>query len=259
MQVEHLKEFLEAKYHKYSELWFIDTDPISIPHKFSKIQDIEISSFLSAVIAWGQRKTIINNATKLMELMENDPHNFILHSSKKDLHRFEGFVHRTFNGTDCMWFIEKLKSIYGKHQSLEDYYLENTTLDTYSAQHQISDFKARFMHGAPARTKKHLASPAVGSTAKRINMWLRWMVRKDAYGIDFGIWNKLSPSKLYLPLDVHTARVGRALGLINSTQDNWKTVEELTENCRKLCPLDPVKYDLALFGIGAFESDFTLP
>jgi uncharacterized protein (TIGR02757 family) len=251
MDKKLLKEYLDEKYAKYSADWFIETDPISIPHRFTRKQDIEIAAFLSAIIAWGQRKTIINNANLLMHLMEDDPYNFILNHSIKERERFKHFVHRTFNGTDCVWFTRKLQEIYQENIDLEAYFLKGEPSDDVAR--KISSFKLKFMSGAENRTVKHLADPLKGSTAKRLNMFLRWMVRKDEFGIDFGIWKGLKSKSLYIPLDVHTARVGRKLGLLKRTQNDWKAVEELTLSCLKLDANDPVKYDFALFGIGAFN------
>lgn len=256
---EELYMFLEEKYDQYNRSSFIEADPISIPHQFSKKEDIEISGFLAATIAWGQRVTIIRNANKLMELMDNGPHDFVLNHSAKELKRLAPFVHRTFNGVDCVYFIQALKNIYLKHGGLEQVF--SVTADV---KHSISNFKKIFFElKHAARTMKHVSDPVAGSSAKRINMFLRWMVRKDRRGVDFGIWGPpsnsprrgegLRPEILCCPLDIHTGNVARKLGLLKRKQNDWLAVEELTNNLRSFDPIDPVKYDFALFGLGAFE------
>ncbi len=259
MQFSELRDFLEEKYNQYNRTSFIETDPISIPHQFSRKEDIEISAFLTATIAWGQRKSIINNANKLMTLMDNAPHEFILNAKEKDLKPFEKFVHRTFNGTDTIFFILSLQNIYKKHRRLEKVFRGK------DAKEAIIHFrKVFFSIPYPNRTLKHISNPAENSAAKRINMFLRWMIRKDKRGVDFGIWNNiptlqrgqggfLSSKKLMMPLDVHSGNVARKLGLLIRTQNDWKAVEELTNNLKTFDAKDPVKYDFALFGLGAFE------
>lgn len=245
---------LDAKVLQYNHPDFIGTDPIQIPRRFSKKEDIEIAGFLSSVIAWGQRTTIINNANRLMEKMDNSPHDFILNFRESDLKPFTQFVHRTFNGDDALAFLHSLRRIY-----LEKDGLEFTLADAFSTEFENpgsgwNRFKIEFFKSPHLkRTEKHLPDPLKGSAAKRMNMYLRWMVRSDANGVDFGIWKSIKPAQLYLPLDVHTSRVARKLGLLTRKQDDWKAVVELTENLRKLDPEDPVKYDFALFGLGAFE------
>jgi len=244
-----LKEFLEEKTELYNRKKFIESDPISIPHRFTLKQDIEISAFLSATIAWGQRKSIIANAGKLMKLTGDSPYDFVLSANKKQLEKFSDFKHRTFNSTDVQQFISALKKIYSKHNSLE-----NAFLSGKNNEERISDFHSEFTsYFTESRTKKHIADPARGSAAKRINMFLRWMVRKDKNEVDFGIWNKIKPSELYCPLDLHSGNVARKLGLLKRAQDDWRAVEELTVNLRKFDSADPVKYDFALFGLGVFE------
>jgi uncharacterized protein (TIGR02757 family) len=244
-----LQSFLEEKYIKYNRLDFIESDPISIPHQFTKKEDIEIAGFLAATIAWGQRVTIINNANKLMKLMGNSPHDFILSAKEKDFKRFDGFVHRTFNGTDVAFFMKSLKNIYVKHGGLEKVFSKPNCSDA------IMNFRTTFFSiEHPHRTMKHVSSPAANSSAKRLCMYLRWMIRKDKQGVDFGIWNSnLIPSDLMCPLDVHSGNVARKLGLLKRTQNDWKAVDELTINLRKFDAKDPVKYDFALFGLGVFE------
>lgn len=239
-------EFLEEKYHLYHQNDFIPDDPISIPHQFSKKEDIEIAAFLSAIIAWGQRKTILNNANKMMAFMDYSPHDFILNHTEKDYKQLEGFVHRTFNSTDLMVFFSNLQSIYLNHGGLEACFQSEKEISK-----QLSDFKALFFSKYDIkRTHKHLADPLKGSSAKRLNMFLRWMVRNDSKEIDFGIWKSLNPSDLMLPLDIHTATVGRKLGLLKRKQNDWKAVEEITAALRDYDKSDPVKYDFALFGMG---------
>jgi uncharacterized protein (TIGR02757 family) len=239
-------EFLEEKYHFYHQSDFIPDDPISIPHQFSKKEDIEIAAFLAATIAWGQRKTILNNANKMMAFMDFSPHDFILNHTEKDYKKIEGFVHRTFNSTDLMVFFSNLQFIYKNQGGLEGCFQTGVNIAS-----QLSNFKELFFTAQNIkRTQKHIADPLKGSTAKRLNMFLRWMVRKDSKGVDFGIWRNLIPSDLMLPLDVHTATVGRNLGLLKRKQNDWKAVEEITMALREFDKEDPIKYDFALFGMG---------
>jgi uncharacterized protein (TIGR02757 family) len=245
-----LKDFLDEKYDLYNRPNFIESDPISIPHSFSKKEDIEIIAFLAATIAWGQRVTIINNARKLADIMGNNPHEFVLNADKKDLNKLIDFKHRTFNGIDAVFFIQSLQNIYRNHNGLEAAFCANAK----SGKEAIINFRETFFSiDHPKRTGKHVSNPASGSSAKRLNMFLRWMVRNDKRGVDFGIWTQLSPALLSCPLDVHTGNVGRKLGLIKRTQNDWKAVDELDSGLRKLDPEDPVKYDFALFGLGVFE------
>lgn len=254
MTKKQLKEILESKTLQYEKEFFIPTDPIQIPHQFSKKEDIEISAFLTSVIAWGQRKTIINNANKLIELMDHAPHDFILNFTDRDLEPFTRFVHRTFNGDDCLHFLNSLQIIYRDNDGLEEILAESFDKDKSEPGSGWARFKDAFFEPEHLkRSEKHLPNPLKGSAAKRMNMFLRWMVRSSESSVDFGIWNKLSPSQLYIPLDVHTSKVARKLGLLKRKQDDWKAVVELTETLRKFDPEDPVKYDFALFGLGAFE------
>lgn len=251
-----LKNFLEEKYDKYNRPDYIDSDPISIPHQFSNKEDIEISGFLAATIAWGQRVTIINNANKLMKLMGNNPHDFILSAKLNDFQKFESFVHRTFNGVDAVFFMRSLQNIYKKHGGLEKVFLTSSiTIAGDSTLNAISNFRKIFFSiEHPNRTGKHVSNPAKNSSAKRLCMYLRWMIRNDKRGVDFGIWkSSLLPSHLMCPLDVHSGNVARKLGLLKRTQNDWKAVEELTTSLRKFDAKDPVKYDFALFGLGVFE------
>lgn len=245
-----LKEFLEEKVSEFNRPAFIADDPISVPHAFSKRQDIEISGFFAAVLAWGQRKTIIRKCGALMQRMDHAPHDFILHHSEQELSRFEDFCHRTFNGTDTLYFIEALRMLYRRHASLEEVFAPREDEDDTGA--GLIRFHELFfsLDAHPHRTRKHLPTPERKSTCKRLNMYLRWMVRQDDNGVDFGIWKKIPASKLVCPCDVHVDRVARKLRLIKRKQTDWLTAIELTRNLRKMDPLDPVKYDFALFGLG---------
>ncbi len=248
-----LKSFLEEKYHLYNQVSFIETDPISIPRLFARKEDIEIAAFLSASIAWGQRVTIIRNANKLVELMDSQPFEFLINSTYKDVKRFGSFVHRTFNGIDCSYFILALSAIYREQGGLEKLFSDGFALDG-TIKTAITSFRESFLSFAPpSRTGKHIANPSAGSSAKRINMFLRWMVRPAKGGVDFGLWNSIPPSALMMPLDVHSGSVARKLGILQRIQNDWQAVEELTANLRLFDPSDPVKYDFALFGLGAFE------
>lgn len=245
-----LKEFLDEKVELYNNKTFIESDPIQIPHLFSLKEDIEIAGFLTATIAWGNRKMIINNAKKMVELMGNSPYDFVIHHSESDLKPLEKFVHRTFNGTDFISFIRSLQHIYQSHNGLEAVFSkENPNL-----QQSISEFKSLFFEiPHEIRTEKHISDPLNGSAAKRINMYLRWMVRNDNKGVDFGIWNSITPAALSCPLDVHSGNVARKLGLLTRKQNDAKALAELDKTLRELAPNDPVKYDFALFGLGVFE------
>jgi uncharacterized protein (TIGR02757 family) len=246
-----LKEFLEEKYDKYNRIDFIASDPISIPHQFTKKEDMEISGFLAATIAWGQRVTIIKNANKLLNLMDHDPHNFIMNVKEKEFKRFADFKHRTFNGVDTIFFIKSLQNIYKNHGGLQqsfNFYGKEDVL-----KNSITKFRELFFSiSHPSRTGKHVSNPSENSASKRLCMYLRWMARKDKRGVDFGIWD-MPTAHLMCPLDVHSGNVARKLGLLKRIQNDWKAVEELTSNLKKLDARDPVKYDFALFGLGIFE------
>ena len=247
-----LKDFLDQKVVQYNHPKFLEDDPLQIPHRFTKKEDIEISGFLTATIAWGNRKSIIKNASGLMDLMDHAPHNFVLDHSEDELAKISAFVHRTFNGTDLHYFIKSLRNIYLNHGGLEGVFKKYQAKRTL--QPAISNFKSVFFElPHPKRTEKHISDPNKGSAAKRINMFLRWMVRDNDTGVDLGIWNSLSPAQLSCPLDVHSGNVARKLGLLSRKQNDAKALEELDTNLRKLDPLDPVKYDFALFGLGVFE------
>jgi len=244
-----LKEFLDTKANQFNNPRFIEHDPVSIPHQYKLTQDIEISGLFAAILAWGQRVTIIRKCKELMAMMDNDPYRFILHHREHDLKPLERFCHRTFNGTDALYFVHALKELYTRHASLEEIFLGGP-------EPTVEQGLVRFHHeffrppDHPHRTRKHLPTPERKSTCKRLNMYLRWMVRRDNKGVDFGIWKKLSPAQLICPCDVHVDRVARKLRLIKRKQTDWQTALELTGNLRKLDPADPVKYDFALFGLG---------
>lgn len=256
MKDNSLKALLDEKVELYNQHDFIELDPVSIPHRYTQKEDIEIAGFLSATIAWGNRISILKNGLRLMEIMDNSPYQFVMGAGEKELKKLNKFVHRTFNDTDCLFFVEALRNIYLNHGGLEASFSKglmktDKDKDIFPA---IMHFRTTFL-SAPhlERSVKHIANPAAGSTAKRINMFLRWMVRKDDKGVDFGIWNSISPSQLCCPLDVHSGRSARKLGLLSRKQNDWKAVVELTENLRQFDANDPVKYDYALFGMGVNE------
>ena len=252
MNSSELKSFLDEKVVQYNTLDFIESDPVQIPHLFSQKEDIEIAGFLSATIAWGNRKMIIKNSHKMMDLMGNAPYDFVMSHSENDLERLENFVHRTFNGQDFASFIRSLKNIYENHDGLESVYAKNQELKTM--QNSISEFKKTFFEiPHQSRTQKHISDPLNNSAAKRINMYLRWMVRQDTKGVDLGIWKSISPASLSCPLDVHSGNVARKLGLLTRKQNDGKALAELDLKLREFDPIDPVKYDFALFGLGIFE------
>lgn len=252
---QRIKEFLDQKVALYNRPNFIELDPISIPHRFDKKQDIEIAGFFAAILAWGQRKTILNKCSELLALMDDAPHDFLVNHSEGDLKAFLGFKHRTFNDVDALYFIHFLSWIYRRHDSLEGAFLIGQTGAVDSMESMLIQFQRHFfsLEDAPSRTKKHISSPATRSACKRINMYLRWMVRQDEQGVDFGIWKGISPAQLICPCDLHVDRVGRKLGLITRKQTDWGTAVELTQVLRSFDPLDPVKYDFALFGLGVEE------
>ena len=248
-----LQELLEMKFHEYNRLAFIEDDPVQIPHAFSKKQDIEIAGFFSATLAWGQRKTIIAKNKELMHLMDNAPHDFILNHQDGDLKKLDHFKHRTFNSTDLLYFIAFLKMHYSRYDSLEEAFTQSGL--TASIEDNLKHFNNYFfsLEYFPSRTRKHVATPERKSACKRINMFLRWMVRTDNQGVDFGIWKTIKPSQLICPIDLHVDRVARKLKLIKRKQVDWQTAVELTEALKKFDPNDPVKYDFALFGLGVNE------
>ena len=252
MNKAKLKEFLDAKVIQYNDPSFIQSDPIQIPHLFSKKKDIEIIGFLVATISWGNRKSIITNGKRLANLMGNSPHDFILHFSERHLEKLDGFVHRTFNADDLAYFLKALQNIYKHHGGLEPVIAKHTSAN--SMQPAIHEFKKTFFElDHLSRTEKHVSDPLKNSAAKRVNMFLRWMVRDDHAGVDFGIWKSISPALLSCPLDVHSGNVARKLGLLTRKQNDGKALLELDTALRGLDPRDPVKYDFALFGLGVFE------
>ncbi|MCB0442867.1 MAG: TIGR02757 family protein [Flavobacterium sp.] len=252
MNQNELKEFLDEKVQLYNHPKFIESDPIQIPHLYSLKEDIEIAGFLTATISWGNRKMIINNSQKLMSKLGNSPYDFVMNHNKNDLEKVSDFVHRTFNGNDCISFIKGLKNIYQNHNGLETVFSKDIKINTL--RQNITNFKTVFFEiDHDYRTQKHISDPMNNSAAKRINMFLRWMVRNDSAGVDLGIWKTISPAKLSCPLDVHSGNVARKLGLLNRKQNDAKALIELDSNLRIMDKNDPVKYDFALFGLGVFE------
>jgi uncharacterized protein (TIGR02757 family) len=280
--VENLKAFLDSKVAQYNQPGFIANDPVCIPHMFSKKQDIEIMGFWAATLAWGQRVTIINKCKQLIALMDGAPHDFIMNHQEPDLKKLLHFKHRTFNDIDTLYFIAFFRYHYERHQSLEDAFIPakspissqpgvmvspsnhggkalapsfDAAQDDSLVERSLNHFRSYFfsLPDFPHRTKKHVSSPSQKSTCKRLNMFLRWMVRKDDNGVDFGIWNQLKMYDLVIPCDLHVDRVARKLNLITRKQTDWQTAVELTERLRAFDPADPVKYDFALFGLGIEE------
>ena len=252
MTTKELKSFLDEKVIEYNTPEFIDSDPVQIPHLFTQKEDIEIAGFLAATIAWGNRKMIIKNSHRMIQLIGESPYDFIMNHQEHHLEQLEGFVHRTFNAIDFAHFIKALQHIYTNHNGLENVFQKHQT--TTSLQPAIHELKKLFFEiPHPQRTTKHISDPLKGSAAKRLNMWLRWMCRQDNNGVDFGIWKNISPSLLSCPLDVHSGNVARKLGLLTRKQNDAKALAELDANLRIMDPKDPVKYDFALFGLGVFE------
>lgn len=250
---KNISSLLNQKVEQYNNPEFIDSDPISIPHMFKRKEDIEISGFLTSVISWGRRAAIIKSARQLMDLMDNSPYDFLINSGDSDLKRFASFVYRTFNSDDCLFLISALRNIYLQSDSLE-----SIATQAFKSNRKMIDVVTALRYAILQtphlkRSEKHLANPQTGSAAKRINMYLRWMVRDDEGGVDFGIWKDIPRSHLMCPLDVHSGNVARKLGLLTRKQNDWKAVEELTAELRTFDPNDPVKYDYALFGMGVFE------
>ncbi len=250
-----IQNFLNALVEQYNQPEFIENDPISIPHQFSKRQDIEIIGFWVAMLAWGQRKTIINKANELIQLMDNAPYDFIRNHKENDRTTFLNFKHRTFQPIDTLYFLEFLQQYYRQHDSLETAFAKHLSPEAENTEAALRGFHEAFfsLPDAPQRTRKHIATPVRKSTCKRLNMFLRWMVRRDEQGVDFGLWKKIEPRQLLIPLDVHVDRVARRLGLLKRKQTDWLAVLELTEALRAFAPDDPVKYDFALFGMGVLE------
>jgi uncharacterized protein (TIGR02757 family) len=252
-----IKQLLDQKVKQYNHIDFIEKDPISIPHLYTKQQDIEIAAFFAAIFAWGNRITIIQKSKELLERMDNAPFEFCTQHQAKDLKKLVGFAHRTFNDTDLLYCIAFFKQHYSTQKSLETAFFKDqkTGKSLKTVEAGLINFKNYFfsLEDAPYRTKKHIASPENGSTCKRLNMFLRWMVRKDQHGVDFGLWKAISPADLIIPIELHVARVSRTFGLISRPQIDWLTALELTEYCRTLDARDPVKYDFALFSLGVTE------
>lgn len=247
---QQLYELLEEKAAFYNNPGFIEKDPINIPHLFTKKEDIEIAGFLTATLAWGQRVTIINKSRELILRMDTAPYDFVMKASEKEIGSLSSFVHRTFQGEDCMYFIHTIQQIYQQHGGLEAAFLQGYEANT-NIKESISQFREVFFSSDHLhRTRKHVPDPQNGSASKRINMYLRWMIRNDEKGVDFGIWKNFKTSDLLCPLDLHSGNVARKLGLLKRKQDDWQAVEELTANLRSFDPADPVKYDFALFGTG---------
>jgi uncharacterized protein (TIGR02757 family) len=248
-----LRDFLNEKADFYNREAFIGRDPIQVPHQFSESSDIEIAAFLTAILSWGRKSTIISNAGKLVSLMAGGPHEFLVNSEDEDLARFLPFVHRTFNGMDCIYFLKRLREIYRHHGGLRTLF-EESYQELGEVSLSIVHFrKIFFQDGNPGRTSKHLPDLERNAGGKRLNMFLRWMVRRDDRSVDFGLWRKIPMSALYIPLDVHTGNVARKLGLLERKQNDWKAVVALTGRLKQFDPGDPVKYDYALYGLGAFE------
>lgn len=249
LKFEELRDFLNEKADQYNAPDFIENDPIQIPHRFSLKQDIEIAGFLAATISWGNRKSIINSADKMLDIMGNSPYDFVMNYSEKDLENIQDkSIHRTFNGQDFSYFIRQFNRIYKENESLESLFKVKEEENNFL--HAIERFRSGFLEAEKHRSHKHISSPYKNSSAKRIIMFLRWMVRKDKRGVDFGIWENIDQKNLSIPLDVHTGNISRKLGLVSRTQNDWKTVEELDIAIRKFDEKDPAKYDFALFGLG---------
>lgn len=251
MNFDELKEYLDFKADQYNHPDFIKSDPIQIPHQYTLKEDIEISAFLTSTVAWGNRKMIINSATKMMQAMGNNPYDFVMNANEYQIEAIDSVVHRTFNTEDFRFFIKSLQNIYQQHQGLEHLFSKDKELNL---QQRISRFKQTFFEMEhPSRTTKHISDPLKGSSSKRINMFLRWMCRNDKKGVDFGLWKSIAPSELSCPLDVHSGNVARSLGILKRKQNDQKALKELDNALRKFDPNDPVKYDFALFGLGVFE------
>ena len=252
MQPSDLHSFLEEKVIQYNRPDFIELDPISIPHQFSQKQDIEIMGFWASILAWGQRKTIINKCNELIDWMGGTPYDFVMNHQDSDLKPFLSFKHRTFNDEDTLYFIRFFRWYYQQHHSLEDAFAQFLSPDDSNVKKAIEGFHNFFfsLEDFPRRTQKHVATPKRNSACKRINMFLRWMVRKDDAGVDFGLWDQIKTSQLVCPCDVHVGRVAQKLGLISTDKYNWKVAESLTKELKLFDAHDPVKYDFALFGLG---------
>jgi len=250
---ENIHSFLDQKALLFNQTSFIETDPIQVPALFTTKENIEISGFLAATLAWGQRPTIIRNAHRLITLTQNNPFEYLMNSDEQDWDVFRDFKHRTFNGTDCIYFMKSLKNIYQNHGGLERVFTEGFLKEESIFSGLVHFRKVFFELEHEHRTEKHVSNVEKGASAKRLNMYLRWMIRSDKNAIDFGLWKQIPASALMLPLDVHTGNVARKLGLLTRMQNDWQAVEEITFKLREFDPEDPIKYDFALFGLGAFE------
>lgn len=253
MSAPEMKLFLEEKFLQFNNPSFIPPDPVSVPHRFTDNRDIEISGFLTATIAWGRRDLFLRCANEMMSLMDESPYDFLMHAGEKDFSRFSSFVYRTFNANDCRCFLEGLRNLFIHHDSLEEVILEGMK-GGLSLKHGLFHLRNEFF-SIPhlKRSEKHFADITGGAAGKRLNMFLRWMVRNDSHGVDFGIWKRINPSMLYIPLDIHSGNSARKLGLLRRKTNDWKAVEELTGILREFDPADPAKYDFALFGLGVNE------
>jgi len=250
---EHIHSFLDQKYLSFNHPVFIETDPIQVPALFTTKENIEIAGFLSATLSWGQRPTIIRNALSIIHRMDNNPLEFLLNTSEVEWSTFADFKHRTFNGIDCQYFLKSLRNIYLNHGGLESIFNIGFQKDQTIFSALLHFRKVFFELEHEHRTEKHVSDVVKGAAAKRLNMFLRWMIRSDQFGVDFGLWKQIPSSALMLPLDVHTGNVARKLGLLTRTQNDWRAVEEITARLREFDPEDPIKYDFALFGLGVFE------
>ncbi len=263
LENKNLKEYLDELVEIFEQPDFIEDDPIQIPHRFSQRQDIEIMAFWTATLAWGQRKSIIKSAENLLQLMDNSPHDFVKNHAETDRKTFEKFYHRTFQPTDSLYFLDFLQRFYQQNTSLEAAFLPKNASDTggghISMKMRLTHFHEQFFDAefAPDRTRKHVATPTRGSACKRLCMFLRWMVRPNVTGVDFGIWEQISTADLMMPLDVHVEREARKLGLLQREKPDWQAVEELTENLRQFNAQDPTRYDFALFGLGVLQKKAT--
>lgn len=252
-KLNDIKLFLDEKVDQYNTLSYLETDPLQIPHRFEQKEDIEISAFLTALITWGNRKAIIQKASHLMHIMHQSPYHWLINNTPEETPELQTFYYRTLNSHDIVIILSRLKDIISHFGSLENYFNHLYQISGTSVKEMLENFYTGFTQGFPPRTRRHIANIGAGSAGKRLNMFLRWMVRKDSRGVDLGIWNFISASELYIPLDVHSGRVARKLGLLKSITDSWKAVEELTETLRSFDSQDPSKYDYALFGLGVFE------
>jgi uncharacterized protein (TIGR02757 family) len=253
--MNNIRDFLNKKVDEYNQPFFIVDDPVSVPHLFTKKQDIEIAGFFAAMFAWGNRTTIIQKSKELLSLMDNSPHDFITNAPEASLKKLVHFKHRTFTPTDLLYFVEFLKQHYQQFDSLETAFIKGMGSSDQDIEGALRYFHHYFfsMEDAPARTRKHIATPEKNSTCKRLNMYLRWMVRRDKAGVDFGIWENISPSQLICPIDLHVARVAKRLNLLQRKQIDWQAALDLTAFLRSLDKNDPAKYDFALFGLGVME------